>query len=278
MRNNVPIPAVITAIRPLSADTSLFTLHTESHHPVAASFLPGQFMELSLPGIGEIPISYCGFPSQDGSIELCIRHVGHVTTPLKGAAPDTAIGVRGPFGRGFPMPAYTGKDLLLIAGGLGMAPLRSLLLALLAKREQYGRVTLLYGAREASLMLFLDELLVLKKRGKIELLLAVDRPGHGSEELPDCRVALLPALLDQLDIDTVRTYAAICGPSVVYPYLVKSLQLLGLPDEQIYLSLERRMKCGIGRCGHCAVGSHLSCVDGPVFSVADLAGVEGALG
>lgn len=277
MNSNLPVPAVISAIRRMTVDTTLFTLRTEPFHPVAASFLPGQFLELSLPGVGEIPVSYCGSPSPAGGIELCIRHVGHVTTPLKGAAPGDAVGVRGPFGHGFPLPAYTGRDLLLIAGGLGMAPLRSLLLALLQQRELWGRLTVLYGARESAALLFVDELLELQRRGVIELQLAVDDPGYCLHGPPDCRVALLPALLERFDLDSVRTSAAICGPAVVYPLLVSRLRRLGVTDDRIHLSLERRMKCGVGSCGHCAVGTLLCCVDGPVFSFADLAGMEGAL-
>lgn len=278
MNSNLPVPAVISVIRQLTADTSLITLNTVPSHPVASSFLPGQFLELSLPGIGEIPVSYCGFPSQDGSIELCIRHVGHVTRPLKVAVSGDAAAVRGPFGHGFPLPEYTGRDLLLIAGGLGIAPLRSLLLALLDQRELWGRLTLLYGARETGALLFLDELLELQKRGEVELQLAVDHPKHGFDAPPYCRIGLLSALLDQFDLDPGRTFAAICGPPVVYPLLVSRLRQLGLSDDRIHLSLERRMKCGVGRCGHCAVGTRLCCVDGPVFSLAELAGIEGALG
>lgn len=278
MNNNVPIPSVIATVRPLSADTSLFTLHTESHCPVARSFLPGQFLELSLPGVGEIPISYCGYPSKDGSIELCIRHVGHVTTPLKTLTSGDAIGVRGPFGNGFTLSSYVGRDLILVAGGLGIAPLRSLLLALLAERERYGRITLLFGARDAGSLLFLDELLEMRNSGGIELRLAVDHPGQGAEIPADCRVVLLPALLENLEIAPMKSCAAICGPPIAYPPLVSALQALGMPDDRIYLSLERRMKCGVGRCGHCAVGRYLCCVDGPIFSFAQLTGIEGALG
>jgi NAD(P)H-flavin reductase len=240
-------------------------------------FSPGQFLQLSLPGVGEIPLSYCGFPASDGSIELCIRHVGHVTTPLKAAVPGDVVGVRGPFGQGFPLQFYVGQDLLLIAGGLGMCPLRSLLLTLLKQRELWGSLTLLYGARETEGLLFLDELLEFKKRGEIKLHLGVDHPGSCLVGPPDCRVALLPALLDRLAIDPGRSCAAICGPPVVYPHLVSSLLLMGLTDDRIHLSLERRMKCGVGRCGHCAVGTLLCCVNGPVFSYAELAGIEGTL-
>ena len=277
MNATIPAPAVISAIQSLNVDTSLVTLHTQQPHPVSSAFLPGQFLELSLPGVGEIPLSYCGSPSSDGSIELCIRHTGHVTNPLKNTVIGDGVGVRGPFGCGFPMPEYTGQDLLLVAGGLGMAPVRSLLVAILKQRETFGRVMLLYGAREPGMLLFLDELLQLQKKGTIILLLAVDRPGFGGEIIPDCRVALLPELLDQTVVDPARTFAAVCGPPVVYPYLVSGLRQLGLHDEKIHLSLERRMKCGVGRCGHCAVGHYLCCVDGPVFSTAQLKEIEGAL-
>ena len=159
MNGSLPIPAVVSSILPVAVDTSLFTFRTESGHPVASSFLPGQFLLLSLPGVGEIPLSYCGVPSSDGSVELCIRHVGHVTTPLKALVPGDVVAVHGPFGVGFPMPAYAGQNIVLIAGGLGMVPIRSLLLALLQQRELWGELTLLYGARETGALLFLDELL-----------------------------------------------------------------------------------------------------------------------
>lgn len=277
MNSNLPVPAAIAAIQPLTDDTSLITIRTRPDHPAASSFLPGQFLQLSLPGVGEIPVSYCGCPSTDGGIELCIRHVGHVTIPLKAAAIGDSVGVRGPFGVGFPLPMYAGQDLLLMAGGLGMAPIRSLLLALLKQRESWGRVIVLYGSRETGALLFLPELLELQTHGEIELQLAVDRLGSCIDGPPDCRIALLPALLDQLAVDSGRTCAAICGPPVVYPQLVSGLRKLGLPDDRMHLSLERRMKCGVGRCGHCAVGTRLCCLDGPVFSNAELAEIEGAL-
>jgi sulfhydrogenase subunit gamma (sulfur reductase) len=277
MNSALPVPASIAAIQPLTDDTSLFTIRTRSDHPAAFAFLPGQFLQLSLPGVGEIPVSYCGYPSADGSIELCIRHVGHVTIPLKEAAMGDAVGVRGPFGVGFPLPMYAGQDLLLIAGGLGIAPIRSLLLALLKQRESWGRLIVLYGSRETGALIFLPELLELQAGGEIELHLAVDLLGKCLDAPPDCRIALLPALLDQLVVYSDRTCAAICGPPVVYPQLVSGLRQLGLPDQRMHLSLERRMKCGVGRCGHCAVGTCLCCLDGPVFSNAELAEMEGAL-
>lgn len=275
----LPVPATITTVRHLTGDTTLYTLSCKGNAATSAvaSFLPGQFLELSLPGIGEIPVSYCGSPSPDGAIELCIRHVGHVTSPLKMARPGDALGLRGPFGHGFPLDSYENQDLLLIAGGLGMAPLRSLLLALVEQRQRWGDVTLLYGARDTAALLFLEEILELGHRSDIRIQLSIDRPDHCLAGPPNCRVALLPALLEQLTIRPERTCAALCGPPVVYPYLVAGLQRLGLSGNRIHLSLERRMKCGLGRCGHCAVGTFLCCTDGPVLSLAQLQGIEGAL-
>lgn len=279
MNSNLPVQATITDIRHLTDDTTLFTLicDPKTADTGVASFLPGQFLELSLPGIGEIPISYCGSPSPHGIIELCIRHVGHVTSPLKRAQPGDTLGLRGPFGCGFPLESYENQDLLLIAGGLGMAPLRSLLLALLKQRQRWGELTLLYGARKTGDLLFLDELQELKQRSDIRILLSVDRLEHCSDGPPGCRVALLPALLDQLSIRPERTCAALCGPPAVYPYLVTGLKQMRLTDCRIHLSLERHMKCGLGRCGHCAVGTLLCCSDGPVFTLERLQGIEGAL-
>lgn len=261
----------------MTPDTTLFTLSTNPAHPVSTSFLPGQFLQLSLPGVGEIPISYAGYPTTDGTIQLCIRHVGHVTIPLKKLIPNAQLAVRGPFGTGFPLNSYKGQNLILIAGGLGIAPIRSLLLAVIAEREKYGAVTLLYATKQGSLLLFMEELLEFKKNG-IKMFFGVDTADSVSDNIPECHKALLPELLNHLEIDSKTTYAAICGPSIVYPYLLNNLQQSGIPDDRVHFSLERQMKCGIGRCGHCAVGTNLCCLDGPVFSATELAGVEGAFG
>lgn len=280
MNDDTPRAATITKVRRLTADTTLFTLHCSDpadRSAAVTAFLPGQFLELSLPGVGEIPISYCGIPSADGAIELCIRHLGHVTAPLLRAKAGDSVGLRGPFGQGFPLDTYQNQDMLLIAGGLGMAPLRSLLLRLLQERQRWGNLTLLYGAREPGALLFLDELLQLQRSHDIQIRLTVDHPGHNLESPFGCHLGLLPTLLEKLSIKPERTYAAICGPPVAYPFLVSGLEKMGLAAARIHLSLERRMKCGIGRCCHCAVGTLLCCTDGPVFSYEQLKDIDGAL-
>lgn len=277
MNRTTPLKCIIKGIRQLSADTTLYTICTDAGYPVATSFQPGQFVQFSLPGVGEFPVSYCGSPSADGTIELCIRHIGHVTKALASVTPGQAAAVRGPFGKGFPLSEYAGRDLLLIAGGVGMAPLRSLLLALMKRRDDYKSVQLIYGCREPAAQLFTDELLQLQARGELSLILAVDHTGHCLTGPPECRIALLPFLVDELVIDPRCTSAAICGPPVVFPMLVKTLRQKGLSPERIHLSLERRMQCGIGRCGHCAVGQMLCCVNGPVFSCAEIDATTGGV-
>lgn len=281
MNASLPLMAHINAFQQLNSDTTLFTLQLAeppaAHRPSPARFQPGQFLQLSVAGAGEAPISYCGFPSTDGSIELCIRRVGRVTTALHNAAHNSPVAVRGPFGRGFPVEQYTGRDLLLIAGGLGMAPLRSLLLSLLQHRQRYGALTLLYGAKHPGAILFKEELADLCQRTDLTLHLAVDQPGEPSPGLPGYRIALLPALLDGLAFDPQRTTAALCGPPAAYRFVVPPLLQRGMAPHQIHLSLERRMQCGIGHCGHCAVGTLLCCTDGPVFAYNALQAIEGAL-
>lgn len=281
MNGTVPLAARIGAIRHLTDDTALFTLQlTErpmAHQPSPAYFQPGQFLQLSVAGAGEAPISYCGFPATDGSIELCIRKAGRVTTALHTAAPGDLVAVRGPFGHGFPLTHYADKDVLMMAGGLGMAPLRSLLLALLHQRQRYGALTLLYGAKAPEALLFRHELTDLAGRKDIQVRLAADSAGECPPGLPGCRIALLPDLLEGLTPDPQRTFVPLCGPPAAYRFLVSPLLDLGIPPHQIHLSLERRMQCGMGHCGHCAIGTLLCCIDGPVFAYSTIEAIEGAL-
>ncbi|HEY6839422.1 MAG TPA: FAD/NAD(P)-binding protein [Geobacteraceae bacterium] len=272
----IPRTATIIAVSHLSADTALFSLRLEGERP-HFSFVPGQFIQLSMPGGGEAPISLAAAPADDGTIELCVRRVGRITTMLHNSRSGDRVGIRGPFGNGFPLEEMTGRDILLIAGGLGMAPLRSLLHALLADRDRYGALTLMYGAREPAAILFREELVALARRTDVKLLLTVD---FVREEQPAglaCNIGLLPALLAGIRFDPTSTSVAICGPPPLYGCTIGALVAAGCPEERIYLSLERRMKCGQGLCCHCAVGDLLCCTDGPVFRYGDIRNVPGAL-
>jgi sulfhydrogenase subunit gamma (sulfur reductase) len=275
---HTPFSATLLDRRQLSSDTSLFRVAPEPAALQAlAGFVPGQFVQLSVPGAGEVPISPADLPGEDGTLELCVRRVGHVTEFLHGQPTGTKLGIRGPFGTGFPTAEMAGRPVLLLAGGLGIAPLRSLLYHLLRHADQYGEITLMYGARQPKLMLFREELSALAALGKLRLYLTVDFAPEEPAGSFSCAVGLLPDLLKGYKFDSQRSYVAVCGPPVLYRCLSSELEAVGVEPGRIFLSLERRMRCGIGRCCHCAVGQKLCCTDGPVFRLSDLQQIPEAL-
>lgn len=227
---------------------------------------PGQFVMLSVPGTGEAPISLSSSPTRPEAIELCVRKVGRLTEALYRMGPNDFVGIRGPYGNGYPVDDLAGNDLLLIAGGLGMAPLRSLLGYALDRRERFGRLTLMYGVKTPADMLFRHELATLVERDDIQAMLTVDRDPTGTWPY---HVGLLPKLFDHTALDPARTFAAVCGPPIVYRFVVERLLALGFSKDRILMSLERRMKCGVGKCGHCSIGYKYTCLHGPIFTYWD---------
>jgi NAD(P)H-flavin reductase len=224
-------------------------------------------VELSVIGTGECPISISSPPTRRGILELCVRRTGRVTDALYRLPTNSLVGIRGPYGNGFPVEEMEHDDLLIVAAGLGMAPLRSLLWYALDNRERFGAVTLLYGARTPADMLFREELLSLADVDNLEILLTVDRDPTGA--WPH-HVGLLPGLFDKVRVDPGRTYAAVVGPPVVYKFVLDELLKLKFSKDRILMSLERRMKCGIGKCGHCSVGYKYTCLHGPIFTYWDV--------
>jgi sulfhydrogenase subunit gamma (sulfur reductase) len=263
----LPQAARIVRVFKMVKDNHLFTLRFLDDR-VAQSFQyrPGQFLMLSVPGAGEAPISISSSASRGGVLELCVRRMGRVTDALYRLRTNELVGIRGPYGNGFPIERIYGNDLLLVAGGLGMAPLRSLLWYALDNRERFNRVTLMYGAKTPADMLFRDELVSLVDRSDIACLLTVDADPTGAWTN---HIALLPAMFDHATIDPASTYAAVCGPPVVYKFVLKRLLQLGFSKDRILMSLERRMKCGVGKCGHCSVGYKYTCMHGPIFTYWD---------
>ena len=263
----VPHAARLVGIQALAPDHRLFTLRLV-HDGARRAFRhrPGQFVMLGIAGTGEAPISLASSPTRPETLELCVRRVGRLTDALFRLRPGDVVGVRGPYGNGFAVDALAGDDLLLVAGGLGMAPLRSLLGYALDQRERFGRVTLLHGARSPAAMLFREEMSALCERSDVDCRLIVDEANEGG--WPHA-VGRLPRLFDGLALDPGRTWAAVCGPPVVYRYVLERLLALAFPKDRILMSLERRMKCGVGKCGHCAIGSAYTCVDGPIFTYWD---------
>ncbi len=263
-----PAAARILRVSKLIENTRLFELRFENP-TLAADFTyaPGQFVELSILGVGEAPFSLPSPPTRRGSFELAIRKAGHLTNFLFDHVREGhLVGIRGPFGNGFPVERFRGADLLLVAGGLGMVPLRGLLRYLIDLRRQFGRITLLYGSRSPDAVLFRDELETFAKRGDADIRLTVDDTGG---EIWSGRTGQVTTLFDDLDVVAASTFAVACGPPRFYSFVLDRLTGFGLAKDRIFLNLERRMECGIGKCGHCAVGYTFTCLHGPVFSYWD---------
>lgn len=228
---------------------------------------PGQFVQISLMGVGECPISICSSPTRPETFELCVRRVGAVTNRLHALKAGSVIGVRGPLGNGFDVNRLFGKDILMVAGGLGMAPLRSLVQYVLDERSRFGAFHLLYGAREPRELLFPDDLIRWREGPDVNFHVTVDRPDEqwrGRSGVVTTLFKLLPKL------DAARTAAVIVGPPVMFKFVVLEALSRGIAEGNIFCSLERRMKCGVGKCGHCQVNHVYVCMDGPVFSYAQL--------
>jgi NAD(P)H-flavin reductase len=201
--------------------------------------------------------------------------MGSVTTKLHTLKVGDKVGIRGPFGNGFDADLLKGKDLLFVAGGLGIAPLRSLLNYVLEKREDYGRVILLYGCKEPRELLFGEEMLALEKRDDVEYKPTVDWCPEG--ELWTGNIGVITTLIPQVDFNPASTYAIVVGPPIMYKFVIRDLKKRAVPDDHIILSLERRMKCGVGKCGHCQINQLYVCKDGPVFNYSKIKGVPEAL-
>lgn len=223
---------------------------------------PGQFIMISLLGIGEVPISVCSSPAKRDSFEVCVRAVGKVTRSLHNLKKGAEVGIRGPYGKGFPVKILEGNDLLIIAGGLGLAPLRSLITYVLDNRRDFGKVHILFGCKEPRDILFSDELEGWNKRTDLHYACTVDRAA------PDWagNVGVITTLIPGADIEPSRTFAAVVGPPIMYNFVIKELLAKGIPEHQILLSFERNMKCGNGKCGRCQIQNRYVCQDGPVFN------------
>jgi NAD(P)H-flavin reductase len=235
---------------------------------------PGQFVMLSIPGVGEAPISISSSPSRsNGSFELCVRNVGDVTGALHRMEPGQLVGIRGPYGDGFPIERMRGRDMLFAPGGLGLAPLRSLINQVLDERGTFGRVMILYGAKRPAELLFRDELDEWAARDDVEFHVTVDRADGDWEG----NVGVITTLFPKITVDPRNTVAVTCGPPIMYRFVLMEMLGKGLSESQIYLSLERRMKCGVGKCGHCQINDLYCCQEGPVFTYAQIKNVPEAL-
>jgi sulfhydrogenase subunit gamma (sulfur reductase) len=261
----VPEIAKITRAENLTEQDRIFEIELPGGKDLGHK--PGQFVEVSIFAFGEAPISITSSPAKKGSFELCVRKLGGLTGKMHTLGTGDAVGIRGPLGNGFAMEDFQGADCLIVSGGIGMAPLRSVVDSIMAEREKYGRMTLLYGNRSPADILFTEELEAWGKGENDEVLVTIDRPAEGWEG----NVGVVTTLFEKIKLDpSRRTVAIVVGPPIMYRFVYAELAALHVPDDHIYFSLERRMKCGVGKCGNCQIEGKYVCVDGPVFTGEDL--------
>lgn len=287
-----PTKAVVTEIQEMTSIEKQFkvkfqdTDFIENFH-----YMPGQFMKLGVMGVGEAPISICTAQNEDRStLEFCIRNVGRVTSAIHGLKEGSTLWARGPYGNGFPMEEYEGSDLLLVAGGLGVAPLRGVLQYVLNNREKFGNLSFLYGVRCYDLMLWRDEITHYFREGDkegVKLYLSYEQKDDEvcyqleCERDDRCTNGMVTSLFNMLDPGSKDSYAIIGGPPIMYKFVIRELNKLKFKPSKVHMTLERRMRCGVGQCGHCIVGTGKSikyvCKDGPVFTLWDAMNTKGMI-
>jgi len=263
----VPIPMTVRSVRAESDDRTLRTFDLAFQESGRRfDYLPGQFCQLSLLGKGEAPFGIASSPTEEGFLRFTVNRVGTVTTALHYLDEGETVGLRGPLGNHYPVEKLKGQNVVIVSGGFAFTTLRSLVVYMLANREDYADISVIYGARRPGLMLYRDELAEWEKRSDLGLHLTIDKEAEGW----DRQVGFVPAVTEQVAPSPDDAWAVVCGPPVMIKYTLPVLFKLGFPPERIYTSLERRMKCGVGKCGRCNIGSKYVCADGPVFSYAEL--------
>ncbi len=266
----LPYPARIEDVKVETEDGKLKTFRLIFEDDLLREkweHIPGQFAMLSLVGHGEIPIGIASSPTEKGYLLFTVFRTGKVTNALHQLDKGARIGIRGPLGNGFPVKdELKGKNIVIIAGGFAFTTLRATLLYMLENRDQYGKITVIYGARSPGMLLYKEELEEWQKRDDLNLYVTVDREAPGWTGL----VGFVPTITEQVSPSPENAAALICGPPIMIKFTMPPLEKAGWKDDQVYLSLENRMKCGIGVCGHCNVGPIYVCKDGPVFKRSEL--------
>jgi len=267
----LPEPATVVKVEQMTDTEKLFELKLNSGRELGHQ--PGQFIMISVMGIGEAPISVSSSPTRKGGFELVVRQVGRLTGALHRLTAGSHVGIRGPFGTNFPIEEAKGKDVLFVGGGIGLVPLRSFITYVLDNRDDYGRVTILFGSRNPAERLFRDELDEWTKRDDIEFLESVDR----ADDSWKGNVGVITTLFPKLEFEPDRTVCTIVGPPVMYKFVILELDEQKIAHDNIFLSLEKRMKCGVGKCGHCQIQDLYACEDGPVFRYSDISDYREAI-
>lgn len=270
--NLMPMPATIVGIRQMTDKEKLFTIRLDNGSNFKHK--PCQFVLISRFGIGEAPISISSPPLESSdSFELCIRSIGNLTGAMHKSSLNDRVGIRGPYGNGFPLDKIECKDILIVAGGLGLAPIRSLIKHIMNERNRFGRVIILIGAKRPEDILFKEEVDGWEKDPSVETYISVDVADPSWNR----NVGVITGLFKYIDIDPYNTIAAVVGPPVMYRFVIKELLAKKMFEGNIFLDMERRMRCGIGKCGHCQINGIYLCQNGPVLSYLEARKLQEAL-
>ncbi len=262
----VPEIAAVRSIHDVTDDTIFIEMKFDDKRAGGAfNYLPGQFAEISILGLGECPISITSTPTRP-PLEFAVRDVGKVSHAIHNIQVGDKVGIRGPFGNGFPVDALKGRDILFVAGGIGLAPLRSLINYTLDRRADYGKIDIVYGARTPELLCFTGEYDSWQNAPGCDLHLTVDVQAPGW----DGTVGFVPQVVKELGFSPENRTAIVCGPPIMIKFVLIDLAAAGYPDREVITTLEMKMKCGVGKCGRCNIGHKYVCIDGPVFRLSEL--------
>ncbi len=256
------LPAPAEVIEVIEETPTIKTLRLSPITPL--QFRAGQFVQLTVPGVGEAPFTPSSSPLEPERVDITILNTGTVTEQLHRASPGQMLGLRGPFGKGYPIETLAGKEVLIVGGGVGLAPLRALIQTLMADLERVKRVSIKYGARCMEELLYLDQQKQWADEDKVDVTTTIDRPQPGWGG----RTGVVTTLLTDVDVDKSNCFCFVCGPGVMLKFTTQTLLGEGFEPEQIYLSMNRRMSCGMGHCGRCNIGPHYLCKDGPDINYA----------
>ena len=266
----LPRPATVNETKPMNA-TEMYLHLSMDETPL--SYVPGQFVEISIPGFGEAPISISSSPTQADGFEIVVRKIGNVTNKIHQLKAGDKVGIRGAFGNGiYPVEDAKGRDIVFICGGIGLVPQRSFINHILDSREDFGQVTVLFGTKSYDQRFFHEELLIWRDTD-INYQETINTP----DDRWDGNVGVVTELIPQIKSNFTDSLFFICGPPVMYKFVFMTLREKNVPHENIFLNLERKMKCGVGKCGHCQMNDKYVCMEGPVFNYADLKNVPEAI-
>jgi len=271
----IPIPMKVKKITYENPDRSLRTfdlVFAKEEDKKNFTYMPGQFCEFSILGKGESPFGIASSPTETEILKFTVNRTGSVTNEIHHLQEGDTVGIRGPMGNWYPVEKFKGEDVVIIGGGFAFTTLRSMLIYMLENRNDYGKITVIYGARTPEFFIYKEELKDWDNRDDLILHLTIDKPIEGWDKL----TGFVPAVTKEVAPDP-SSWVVVCGPPVMIKYTLPVLTELGFPDEKIYTSLERRMKCGLGKCGRCGIGSKYICIDGPVFSYEEIRKIPEAL-